>query len=222
MNIVVISLERAQERRERIKDQLAKLNLDAVVMDAVDGQNLSYSEKNKFIKSPGGWRDGEQFMPGEIGCIMSTIKAVRIAREKNWDYIILMDDDIVLSEDFEKGLNFLFKIVPSDWQHIFLGGHIYMSPAPVIQPSVIPTYFKVSGSYCYILKKSAYNFFLDELCSFELPVDDVIEKICMREQRVKSYIFFPFLAYPIQEHSYIWNTNGNQIHPSFKYFKNKL
>ena len=98
-----------------------------------------------------------------------------------------------------------------------------MAPAPVFQPTVLPTYFKVSGSYCYILNKDAYNILLSELSEFELPVDDVIEKLSLRDQKMKSYIFFPFLAYPMQDHSYIWDTNGgNQIHASFKYFKNKL
>ena len=64
MNIIVISLERAKERRERIKSQLKRLNLDAVIMDAVDGQALSESQKNKIIKNPlTGFRDGEKFKP---------------------------------------------------------------------------------------------------------------------------------------------------------------
>jgi len=224
MNIIVISLERAKERREKIKKQLADLNLEAIIMDAVDGQNLTYSQKDKVIKNPTtGFRDGETFKPGEIGCIMSTINAIKIAKEKNWDEVIIMDDDIVLSEDFQKGVKFLFRIIPSDWQHIFLGGHIYMAPVPVFQPTVIPTYFKVSGSYCYILKKDAYDILLGELSEFELPVDDVIEKISMREQKIKSYIFFPFLVYPDISDSFIWDkTGGDTIHPSFKYFKNKL
>ena len=224
MNIIVISLERAKERRERITAQLKALNLDAVIMDAVDGATLSDSEKNKTLNNPfTGWRHGEQFRPGEIGCIMSTINAIKLAKEKSWEHVILMDDDIILSEDFKKGINFLFRIIPGDWQHIFLGGHIYFATAPVFQPSVLPTNFKVSGSYCYVLKNSAYDIVLEELSKFELPVDDVYEKICMREQKLKSYIFFPFLAYPIVEDSYIWNrTGGDKIHASFKYFKNKL
>lgn len=164
MNIIILSLERAKERRERIKAQLDALNLDAVIMDAVDGQSLSYSEKNKIIKNPvTGFRDGETFKPGEIGCIMSTIKAIKLAKEKNWEEVIIMDDDVVLSEDFRKGVNFLFRIIPTDWQHIYLGGHIYMAPAPVFQPTVLPLHFKVSGSYCYILKKNAYKILLSEL-----------------------------------------------------------
>jgi len=224
MNIVIMSLERAKERRERIKTQCQKLNLEVIIMDAVDGQNLSEIQLNKSIYNPNGWRDGEKFKPGEIGCIMSTINAIKLAKENNWEEVIIMDDDVILSEDFQKGIKFCLRIVPPDWQHIFLGGHIYMMPAPVFQPSVIPSHFKVSGSYCYILRKTAYDILLEELSLFELPVDDAIEKIYLREQRIKSYIFFPFLAYPNIDTSYIWNTESseNKVHASFKYFKNKI
>jgi glycosyl transferase family 25 len=223
MNVIVISLERAKERRERIKSQFEKLGIDGIIMDAVDGEKLSNIQKNKHINNPEGmFRNGEKFLPGEVGCLMSTINAINMARQKNWEYVIIMDDDVILSEDFKKGVNFLFRMVPPDWQHIFLGGHIYLAPAPVFQPSIVQSYFKISGSYCYILNKSAYNIVLNDLLRFELPVDDAFEKIYLKDQKIKSYIFFPFLAYPIQEHSYIWNTEGGQIHPSFKYFKNKL
>lgn len=223
MDIVIISLERAKKRREKMKSQLTDLNLNAVIMDAVDGQKLSEIQLNKNIYNPNGWRNGEKFKPGEIGCIMSTINAIKLARENKWEEVIIMDDDVILSEDFQKGIEFCLRIIAPDWQHIFLGGHIYMMPAPVFQPSVIPSYFKVSGSYCYILRKNAYDTFLEELSLFELPVDDAIEKIYLKEQKIKSYIFFPFLAYPNENDSYIWNKNNTgKIHPSFKYFKDKL
>lgn len=223
MNIIVISLERAKERRESITAQLNALNIDAVIMDAVDGNTLSSEQLNKVINNPIGWRSGETFKPGEIGCIMSHIKAIKLAKENKWEHAIILEDDVVLSEDFEKGIKFLFKIIPGDWEHIFLGGHIYMSSPPVFQPSIMPSHFKISGAYSYILRSSTYDLIIDELSKMEIPTDDVIEGLTYRDKRIKSYIFFPFLAYPKLEYSYIWNREGsNQMHPSIKYFKNKI
>ena len=223
MNIIVISLERAKERRESIKAQLAALKLDAIIMDAVDGASLRRDQLDVTINNPGRWRDKEKFNPGEIGCIMSNIKAIEIAQEKNWDDVIIIEDDVVLSEDFEKGINFLYKILPNDWEHVFLGGHIYMGPVPVFQPTVIISDFKISGSYAYILKKPAYEKLRIELALKNAPADDVIEHLILAENKLKSYIFFPFLAYPKQNYSYIWNREGGtQMHASVKYFRNKL
>jgi glycosyl transferase family 25 len=224
MNIIVISLERAKERREKIKTQLSALNLEAVIMDAIDGQSLAPFQKNKIIKNPTtGFRNGEKFLDGELGCLMSHIKAIKLAKEKNWDEVLILEDDVILSEDFSKGIKFLFRIIPGDWEHIYLGGHIYFMAPPVFQPAILPSYFKISGAYSYFLRKCAYDKVLSEFSEMELPADDIFEKMILREQKLKSYIFFPFLAYPSLENSYIWNEQ-NQIktHQSLKYFKNKL
>lgn len=223
MNIIVISLERAKERRERIKAQLEALKIGAVIMDAVDGQALTDSQKNKFINNPIGWRTGELFKPGEIGCLMSHIKALKLAKENKWEYVIILEDDTILSNEFEKGINFLFKIAPKDWEHIFLSGHIYLQGAPVFQPSLVPINFKVSGAYSYIVRNTIYDLFLSELSKMEVPVDDVVEILTFRNPIIKSYLFFPFLTYSSLENSYIWNEqNQTKVHSSFKYFKNKI
>jgi len=45
MNLIVISLEKAKERRERISSQLKSLNIDGIIMDAVDGQRLHLNKR---------------------------------------------------------------------------------------------------------------------------------------------------------------------------------
>ena len=134
MNIVIISLERASNRRESIKNQLKTLKIDAIIMDAVDGQNLSEEQKNKKIHLPNGYRFGETFKPGEIACTMSHINTLKIAKEKNWDYLIVLEDDVVLAEDFEKRIKFLFKILPANWEHVYLSGipRIGLSSFPLL------------------------------------------------------------------------------------------
>jgi hypothetical protein len=96
-----------------------------------------------------------------------------------------------------------------------------MNAPPVWQPCLVPVTYKVSGSYAYILRKSIYDKAIENLSLFELPVDDVYEN--MLKKGIKSFIFFPFLAYPNENNSYIWNkSNTGKIHPSLKYFKDKL
>lgn len=220
MNIIIISLERALERRIRIKNQLEKLGLDAIIMDAIDGNTLDEAQINKYIQNPGRWRDGDKFKPGEIGCLLSHIKAIKLAKENNYDNVLILEDDVILSSDFNNHIKFLFRIIPPDWEHIFLGGHIYMQNPPVLQPTVISSDFKISGAYSYFIRNSIYDKILDKLSLMRLPVDDVFEHLIFPSREIESFIFFPFLTYPIIENSYIWNIEGNnKIHPSFKYFK---
>jgi len=221
MNTILVSLKRATDRREEMRSQLSKLDINAIIMDAVDGLSLSDTQLNKTIHNPGGWRTGEKFRPGEIGCTMSHIKAINIAKENNWEYVILLEDDIIICEDFNKRLDLLFKMVPKNWEHIFLSGHPY-GYSPLIVPSCIPSTFKMSGTYSYILRNIAYEKTLNKLMMMEVPTDDIYEQLIIRDRKLISYTFFPFFTYPKLDYSYIWDETGDGNHPSFKLFKNKM
>lgn len=221
MNIIVISLERAAERRKKIKDQLQKLNIEATIMDAVDGNLLSPDEKNKSIKI-GRWRVGEAFKPGEIGCTMSHIKALKLAKEKNWSYVIVLEDDIVLADDFEKRINILLRILPSNWEHIYLSGIPSVEPpgSSLIFPNLIPSSF-TECTHSMMINSSAYDKIVDKLSRFETTTDDIYCNM-MEKGHLFSLTYYPFVAYANDEYTYIWEEKITREHKSKKYFKNKL
>jgi GR25 family glycosyltransferase involved in LPS biosynthesis len=225
--IIVISLKRAKERRERIKSQLSSLELDAIIMDAVDGQKLSEEEKNKFLHLPGGYREGDKFKPGEIACTMSHINALKIAKENNWGSVIILEDDVILAEDFERRIKFLFKILPDDWEHVYISGvprtamnaipfHAMLQLANIIPSPVVDC---IPGT---IIRKSAYDKIIDYLSKFETTTDDSIIHMIHEFKNLKSYTYFPFCVYVEDDYTYIWDENLNREHKSKQYFKNKL
>ncbi len=223
MNIVVISLERAKERREKIAAQLSALNIDAIIMDAVDSQDLTTSEKNKRITLEGGYRKGDQFKPGEIACTMSHIKALQIAQKENWPYLIVLEDDVILAEDFEKRIKILFKIVPPDWEHIYLSGIPrlgFMKPPMLEFMNVVPTIF-TECTHSMIIRDNAYQKIINYLSKFETTTDDSYNHI-ISSGGLKSYTFYPFVSYAYDEYTYIWDQKINREHSSKKYFKNKI
>ena len=60
---------------------------------------------------------------GAIGCFLSYKKCIRIAKEKNMKYIIILEDDCLPMNNFENRLKNLLSYLESnnDWD-IFLGG----------------------------------------------------------------------------------------------------
>lgn len=220
MNIIVISLERAKERREAIKSQLASLKLDAIIMDAIDGQNLSDEQKNKKLHLEGGYRYGELFKPGEIGCTMSHINALKIAKENQWSYVIVLEDDIVLAEDFQKRIKFLFKILPSDWEHIYLSGIPRLDFGyPNLQlMNVVPSIF-TECNLAMIIRNVAYDKIINYLEKFETTADDSYNHLITTKQLI-SYTFYPFVAYAKDNFTYIWDKQLKREHKSKLYFKN--
>lgn len=223
MNIIVISLERAKERREKIKAQLVALNIDAVIMDAVDGQKLTNEEKNKKIHLPNGYRFGDMFKPGEIACTMSHINALKIAKEKQWPYLIVLEDDVVLAEDFVKRLKFLFNILPNDWEHVYLSGipRLGFASIPNLQfANVVRTIF-TECTHSMLIKNTAYDKVIEKLFLFETTTDDMYNSI-ISDNNLNSYTYYPFIIYANDDFTYIWDKQIKRTHKSKLYFKNKL
>lgn len=223
MNIIVISLERAKERRERIQAQLSALNIDAMIMDAVDGQNLSNIEKNKRITLEGGYRNGEFFKPGEIACTMSHIKALQIAQKENWPYLIVLEDDVVLAEDFEKRIKILFQIIPPDWEHIYLSGipRFGFMPQPNLSFVNIATSIFTECTHSMVIRNNSYKKVINYLQRFETTTDDSYGKLITNGE-LKSYTYYPFVTYAYDEYTYIWDQKIQREHKSKLYFKNRI
>ena len=222
MNIIVVSLARAKDRRERMKKQLEDLELGGIIIDAVDGQELSEEEKNKRLHLQGGYRYGELFQPGELGCTMSHINALKLAREKNWEHLIVLEDDIILAEDFKKRVKLLFSIVQNDWEHIYLSGTI-RSPwhNPNLNfPNTVPS-INTECTHSMIIRDSAYNKVIDYLSLFETTTDDSYNQM-IKTGSLRSYTYYPFVTYAADDFTYIWDHSLDREHPSKKFFKNKL
>jgi GR25 family glycosyltransferase involved in LPS biosynthesis len=150
----------------------------------------------------------------------------RNCQKENWPYLIVLEDDIVLAEDFEKRINFLFKIIPSNWEHIYLSGFPSNSRKldfkPVLEiPNIVPS-IPTSGTFSMMIKNIAYEKIINKFSKFETTTDDILCKL-IQTNKLISYTYYPFLTYHYSRYTYIWNKEEEKgSHPSIKYFKNKL
>jgi len=214
-NIIVINLDRAKERREYITNQLDNQNLEYYLYSAFDGQNITNPTfQLPKISLKGKYRYGDNFLIGEIACTLSHIGAISMAKSLGLEYVIILEDDVEICLDFSDRLEYLFKIIPKNWEHIFLGGHIYQFN-PIIMPSLHKSP-KVSCTYSYILRKNVYDKAIKFLSSLETTTDDLYEYM-----KLNSYIFFPLFTYSIKTYSYINNEMANE-NPSKLFFKKYL
>ena len=73
-NIYYINLDHRKDRKLHVETQLNNLNWQYTRFNAC---------KNKI---------------GELGCTLSHLKLVRMAKEKNLDYIVIVEDDITFKK----------------------------------------------------------------------------------------------------------------------------
>ena len=182
-NTVFINLESRKDRKEEFLNQYKKIsNKNPIRIDAVNGHKLNdknYRKKiSRELNIPESklreefWTDRSNFktmindkkkIMGRVGCFLSHMKCMKLAIEKNWSNILVLEDDIkVLPHSKNRTLN-----LPKNSDIIYLGGmfwHLNKQP-PNTKNDLIrinPLQLKLIGtfSYCVINKqtiKDIYN-----------------------------------------------------------------
>lgn len=89
----VISLKRAYERREHIKEQFAAKNVAFSFFDAIEPSTLKQSEIQLGISL-----DNSNLSENEKSCFMSHISVWDKAIKDDLEYVAIFEDDIYLSE----------------------------------------------------------------------------------------------------------------------------
>ncbi len=96
-----INLESRVDRKIYVENELQKLGVKAERFNAICLSN------------------------GAIGCSMSHLKCLEIAKEKNWDHLLIVEDDITFTNPslFKYNLN-KFLCYKDDWDVLLFGGNV--------------------------------------------------------------------------------------------------
>jgi GR25 family glycosyltransferase involved in LPS biosynthesis len=138
-----------------------------------------------------------------------------------------LEDDIILHDDFLKKINYLFKIIPKDWEHIYLSGiprlskidqtyMLFNQVVPVIHQNIQ----RVDGTCAFFINSNSYDKVIKKLMTLQTTPDDLITHMINVDNNLKSYIYFPFICYVNDEYSYIGDgVKNNRVHPSKQFYK---
>jgi len=132
-----INLDSRDDRREHVDEQLAALK---------DGMHNLAPERFNAIKHAN----------GAVGCSMSHMRCIKLAQEREWDHVLICEDDILFTNVplFLTQLNKFLATVP-DWDVVLLAGN-NIPPFQVINDACI----KVSNcqtTTAYIVKQHYYD-----------------------------------------------------------------
>jgi len=147
-NILYINLDKRKDRLKHVKKELSKINLKGERFPAIKLKN------------------------GRLGCSMSHLKCIEIAKKRDWDHVFVCEDDITFTNPslFLKQLNKFFKS-RLEWNVILVAGNN------------IPPYkrfgnFCIQVSHCqtttgYIVRKEYYDVLIQ---NFKEGIEKLIRK----------------------------------------------
>ena len=135
-HIFYINLDKRTDRREEIENQLLQYNL--------------YDQAERFpaIHTP---------ELGILGCTTSHLVVLKIARERQYPYVLILEDDFYFTippEEFQQRLQHFFNTVP-DFDVCMISYHIQQS-----QPTEDPGIIKINEAQTasgYIVNQTFYD-----------------------------------------------------------------
>ena len=133
-----INLESRSDRKKHVEEQLKIIGIDANRFNAIKLSN------------------------GALGCSMSHLKCLEIARENNWEHILIVEDDIKFlnPELFIKQIN-KFLNLHTDWDVILIAGN-NLPPHEIIDDTCVKV-TQCQTTTGYIVKNHYYNTLIDNI-----------------------------------------------------------
>ena len=151
-NILYINLERRVDRKQQVENELRKIGLQQ--FQRFNAVKLKY---------------------GALGCSISHLKCLEIAKINEWDHVLICEDDICfLNPDlFVNQLNGFLSTV-STWDVILLGGNN-------MREYQITNKYSAKVSWCqtttgYIVKREYYDTLIN---NYKESIAKLIQEPCL-------------------------------------------
>jgi len=169
----LVSLDKYKERRDYV---LSKINVDHIY--AVDGFKLDLiqlEKEGKILKD-------SKIKKGAIGCYLSHVHMLQKAMDSK-DLLIVLEDDIDITEDFYKNVNEVLYKAPKDFELLFLS-YNYKETYEYENISL------VYGTQAYVINgKNITQDKINSLFPIRNPIDITLPTVFTR-----SYIIVPQIA----------------------------
>jgi GR25 family glycosyltransferase involved in LPS biosynthesis len=179
--IYCINLDRRLDRWHLVKQEFNKHSITVNRYSAIDGKELNlqmFSNSENFETS------------GQLACLISHYNIIKTAKYKNLSSVLIMEDDVVFSSDFNSQLEQKMDDIPENWDMLFFGANHISGPIKITDNIYRMT--RAYSAHCYAIKNTMYDVLLESLCKFQEPLDVVYANL---QSSINSYVLNPHLVW---------------------------
>jgi GR25 family glycosyltransferase involved in LPS biosynthesis len=175
--IYCLNLPSRKDRLEKMQEQFSRLSLDVEIVPGVIATKEDY---NPF-----------KLTLGHLGCVMGRRNILIDAIKKNYDQILILEDDIVLCDDFHERLNEYSYQLPNDWDEAYLGAIRFPKHGDLSQVSEnVYENYMCFGTQAIILKNTIFDYILMLCYEGKSNADNIHAE--NTQKRFKSFVFKPY------------------------------
>lgn len=224
MKAYVISLNEPKKKMEYLKT----FDIEPIWFKGVNGNREDITQTDLYKR----YINSSYAPRSAIGCALSHIKAWEdfVKRDdKNEEYLMIFEDDVVLEENFKNGVEKALENVPADYDILYLGCFGCIADKhPVYEVStmlygknkrhgIVNQYIAIPevsyATHAYIISKQGANRLLSLMKG---KVDDHIDMLLSSyaaSEKINTYVTTPRLAFQTSTDTGI-SENVKAIHPS--------
>ena len=187
--VYCINLKRREDRFDNFLKQVDKFNLGEFTrFEAYDGKELDLVEHKTNLK------------PGELGLVLSNLDIIKEAKNLKLEKILIIEDDCEFTNEI-KNINEYFKLLPSDWDMLYMGGnhntHMGEPPPKSINEKVCKLHQTFSTHFIGI-KNTVFDHIEQTLSKKIEPIDVSYTRF---QKIFNVYSFYPAIAKQIVDFS---------------------
>ena len=215
VNTYLINLDGSLARFESAKAQLDQQKISFERYSAYDGRGKKTTEFKQYNNQKANERLGRSLLNSEIGCYLSHYNAVDSFLKTDADYLVVLEDDMTISSDFEamvqQILNYLENNKQLDWYLINIAVKKKKLSKDIVQLKDHSLwhayYFPIRGLGLIWSRKGAEEF-LKSGQEISMPVDIFFQN--WLSQNGKGLGVWPPLVFPAGVDSDILGTVATQ------------
>lgn len=175
----MINLDRAPDRWARISARLQDLGLPFTRLAAVDARAFTPAQAAALDVAAYRRKHGKEPVPGELGCYLSHVEAMRRFLASDAAMAVVLEDDVQPLDSLPAVLRGL-AAHPGRWDMVKLSAVHSGTPMPVLELApghhLAVMLSRCTGSSAYALNRRAAQAYLEGLLPMTLPYDHVFDQ----------------------------------------------
>tara|TARA_R100001163_G_C5067780_1_gene207184 strand:+ start:1458 stop:2210 length:753 start_codon:yes stop_codon:yes gene_type:complete len=203
MNIdyFIILLESELDRVDHVNNTIKSIIHDINIRNAIDGRKLTNNQITSLISEGYLYPNYKvnprlqiPFKKGQIGCALSHIKLwesiANNGNNKDSDYFVIMEDDIILFNNFKLLIKSIIDELPDDFDYCNLYRHpkfrnkneLENQELKIKNKFTITKCFPTWGTVCYLISKKGAEKFINLCKPIFNTIDEMIIEIITKEK----------------------------------------
>ena len=197
INGFYLNLLKRDDRKVKMEIELKKTRHNINRFEGIDGTTIT--DLNGF---KGTIKNSEN---KQYATYLSHLNMLKLAEQNKWSSVLIFEDDITLSNDFDDRLDYLITTLPKDWKIVYLGFNGQPNTSLTKINKWVYSTKNVYGCFGMLINGEFLTELVSKIENNKMVIDEMIRTVIL--PNYNCYSFIPFLLYVNDDYSDLWNKN---------------